>query len=619
MTTAKTFSLGYQERIDNYSLRERRLTTQSHYLANASRLLGWLLGCCVLLGFLGASSVAAWLLAGSVLLALFFGTGIAHRRVATERNRCRELHRLNRIGLARVQRDWGAIPLTEAELSDEAEQLSYDLDLFGHGSLFHLICTAQTKRGVERLRDWFLQPAAPSEVKRRQAAVRELAPQLEVRQDVNSLCRMAADGQLAREDFLKWAQGPAWQAHKPWLKWLVRALPLSILAAPILVLAGLVPQDVGMPAMMILLAASFALSVVCVGRVHDIFTTVAPSRDMRAMSYGVQAFAALGSLKGDSAQIRRIRNSAQRARRDLEKLRQIARPIELSRNPWTAIFVYLPLQVLLLWDFHILNRLEVWQRQHGPQVGDWFSALGTYEALESLASLAHDNPDWAFPDVDDEHAPEFSAEGLAHPLLPGNVRVANDVRIGPAGSLLLVTGSNMSGKSTLLRAIGTNAILAQAGAPVCARKLKMPRLWVATSMRIADSLKDGVSRFMAELLRLKTIVEAARQFTHDSGRTMLCLLDEVLQGTNSAERQIAIRGVLQHLLGLRVMGAVTTHDLALAADDALKQSCPVVHFRETLHYDGDDPRMTFDYKLRRGISPTTNALQLMQIVGLRPR
>ena len=195
-------------------------------------------------------------------------------------------------------------------------------------------------------------------------------------------------------------------------------------------------------------------------------------------------------------------------------------------------------------------------------------------------------------------------------------RVTNDVSVGPSGTLLLVTGSNMSGKSTLLRSVGTNAVLAQAGAPVCAKRLSMPPLRVVTSMRVTDSLKDGVSLFLAEVMRLKQIVDMARRFTQKSKQTMLYLLDEVLQGTNTAERHIAVRRVLSHMLGLRTIGAVSTHDLQLATDPALAANCCMVHFRESFSKASGNLQMTFDYKMRPGVATTTNALKLLSMVGL---
>jgi DNA mismatch repair ATPase MutS len=249
-------------------------------------------------------------------------------------------------------------------------------------------------------------------------------------------------------------------------------------------------------------------------------------------------------------------------------------------------------------------------------VRHWFDALAELEALLSWACLAHDHPDWCFPELERDGTPRIQAAGLGHPLLPDATRVVNDVEVGPAGTVLLVTGSNMSGKSTLLRSIGLNAMLAEAGSPVCARRLQLPPLTVATSMRIQDSLQDGVSFFMAELQRLKSIVDLATLYQTRQDRTLLFLLDEVLQGTNWVERHLAVARVLAHLVAKGAIGAASTHDLELARSPQLVHCCRAVHFRETLHSEGDRQRMTFDYRLREGIATTSNALKLLEMVGL---
>jgi DNA mismatch repair ATPase MutS len=276
------------------------------------------------------------------------------------------------------------------------------------------------------------------------------------------------------------------------------------------------------------------------------------------------------------------------------------------------------LNVLVLWDVHALAWLDRWRQRYGRRVRDCLAALGDVEALAALGMLAHDNPDWTFP-VFDESSDRLTGKALGHPLLPATVRVANDVTVGPPGTLLLVTGSNMSGKSTLLRAVGLNVVLAQAGAPVCAARLAMPLVEVRTSIRLSDSLERGVSLFMAELERLKEIVDAARLEGRE--HLLLYLLDEILHGTNTAERLIAARAVLSYLVHAGAIGAVTTHDLTLAADGALAAASTPVHFTE--HVTSGDGQgasaMTFDYLLRPGLATSTNALKLLALVGLGDR
>ncbi len=241
----------------------------------------------------------------------------------------------------------------------------------------------------------------------------------------------------------------------------------------------------------------------------------------------------------------------------------------------------------------------------------WLSTLGEVETLSAMATLAADNPTWVFPTLD-LGADRVCAKALAHPLLPPG-RVANDVELGPPGSYLLVTGSNMSGKSTLLRAIGVNLVLANMGGPVCAGAFRCPpaRLW--TSVHIEDSLANGVSFFMAELQRLKAVVDASEQ-PDPGGRMLVYLLDEILQGTNTAERQIAARRVIRTLVDNGAIGAVSTHDLTLAEGAELSTATVPVHLREEFDNVNGRPTMTFDYKLRPGLATSTNALTLMEIV-----
>ena len=246
-------------------------------------------------------------------------------------------------------------------------------------------------------------------------------------------------------------------------------------------------------------------------------------------------------------------------------------------------------------------------------MADWFEALGELEAVAALATLAHDQPEWSFPEVVDGEA-HFEAQTLGHPLLPDAVRRPSDAALDGPGRFLLVTGSNMSGKSTLLRSIGLAAVMAQAGSVVCASGARVSPLRVFTSMRIHDSLTGGVSLFMAELLRLKQLVDAA-----DAGPPaappLLYLIDEVLQGTNSEERRVAARRIISHLLDADAIGAVTTHDLALHEDATLDPKSTKVHFRETVD-DVAEQVLSFDYVLRPGLATSRNALKLLRIVGL---
>jgi hypothetical protein len=295
----------------------------------------------------------------------------------------------------------------------------------------------------------------------------------------------------------------------------------------------------------------------------------------------------------------------------LAKLARIAGWSELRSG---APLFHFPIQALTMWDFHMYFALDRWRARSGRHVRGWLEALGSVDALAVLAMVRADQPAWAIPRVD-PGIEALNGTALGHPLLADGRRVVNDVQVGPRGTILLITGSNMSGKSTLLRAIGLNTVLAQAGAPVCASALEMPPADLQTSIRVQDSLELGLSYFMAALARLKQVVDAA-EHRAAPGRLLLYLLDEVLQGTNSIERGIAVRAVVRHLLDAGAIGVMTTHDLGLADEEPLKSAARLAHFTEQVHADGT---MTFDYRLRPGLATSTNALRLMQLIGITPK
>jgi DNA mismatch repair ATPase MutS len=291
--------------------------------------------------------------------------------------------------------------------------------------------------------------------------------------------------------------------------------------------------------------------------------------------------------------------------RRIARLARLVDLLDARRNQLLAV-----LTAPLFWTTQLALAVEQWRGAFGPAVGRWLAAVGEIEALTSLATYSFEHPRYPFPTVVAD-GPVFDAEALVHPLLPVAARVANDVALGGGASrprLFVVSGSNMSGKSTLLRTIGTNAVLALAGAPVCARRLTIAPLSVGASLRVNDSLQEGKSRFFAEITRLRQIVELAA-----GPPPVLFLLDEVLSGTNSHDRRIGAEAVLRSLLARGAIGLATTHDLALAAiADALGPAAANVHFEDQL----DGETITFDYRMRPGVIRKSNALALMRAVGL---
>jgi DNA mismatch repair ATPase MutS len=290
-------------------------------------------------------------------------------------------------------------------------------------------------------------------------------------------------------------------------------------------------------------------------------------------------------------------------------MRQLNRILGFGELRRGAAILHFPVQAVTLWDFYVLFALERWRRGSGPRVRGWLDALAELDALTQLATARRDNESWAAPVIDASDV--ITADAIGHPLIPDERRVANDVTVGPRGTVLLITGSNMSGKSTLLRSIGLNIVLAQCGAPVCATRMTLPESDLQTSIRVQDSLERGLSYFMAALARLKGVVDAAEH--ERPGRCLVYLLDEILQGTNSIERSLAVRAVTRHLLEAGAIGAMTTHDLAVAEEEPLKTAGKFLHFSETLEPDGT---MRFDYQLKPGLATSRNALRLMQLIGI---
>jgi len=555
----------------------------------------------------------------AILVVAFVAGLIQHGRVKRALLRFATLFTLNDEGLRRLRRDWAALPLPHPAPDAEVPPAKAgaattpidrstvaDLDLLGHAGLEQLLSTPNTPIGQRTLREWIMQPAAPDAVRLRQAAVAELAPLIDFRDEIGLRGRLMTSTQSDYERFIAWAESAPWLHRRVWLIWVARWLPLVALALGIAELSG---QPV-MPALIGVLLVNFALTMTLGRTVADHIAQVA-SRQGVFDAYAA-LFQRITAQPFVAPELRRLQSqlgargvSADRQMVRLERLMPLA---DIRRS----IFFY-PVEVAALWSFHLLWLLEGWQRDAGGNVRGWLAALGEIEALIALATLHHDHPAWVFPGLVNGEIPVLTAKALAHPLLPPGKAVGNDVTLGPPGSYLLVTGSNMSGKSTLLRAIGVNAVLAQMGGPVCATHMQLPSVIVAASMRVQDSLEQGVSFFMAELRRLKAIVDLADQ---RRATPVLYLLDEILQGTNTGERQIAARRIILHLVKSGALGAVSTHDLTLAEASALAAASVPVYFTETFTRGAAGPAMSFDYHLRAGIATSTNALKLMELVGL---
>jgi len=626
----------YADRRDRFRAEAAELAIRAARLANIRLLL--FAGMAVAAGWAYWSepplATILWVVA-VVLGVAFVVQVVRYRRVERRRRHLSGLADLADEALLRIARDWHRLPLRHEGGADPLHPYAGDLDLLGHGSLLHLLESTGTRLGESTLKGWLLDAgtaragfhdgAGLEAVRQRQAAVQELAPLAEWREELVWRGRATGSPSPDPELFLAWAEGDRFLASRQALVWGARLSPPLFWALLLAQMGGLIGWPLWIGPVVVNLLIGWRLVGTAVGRLNQVrYFAGALGAYADALDHlGGPSFSA-PALQRLQAALRVEGHSAAAEIRRLYGIVRLAQP--------ASSMVYPLIELTTLWNVHVLSLLEGWQAKAGPRARGWLEALGEAEALAALARLKYDNPSWGLPDLDPA-ATRFEARALGHPLLGGDHRVTNDLTLGPPGTFLLVTGSNMSGKSTLLRAVGVNTVLAQAGGPVCATALRLPPLDVWTAMRISDSLERGVSFFMAELERLRDVVEAARAAgesptpqppPHCDGEgestgtpRVLYLLDEILQGTNTAERQIAARRVIRLLLGCRAIGAVSTHDLTLADAPDLAASAQAIHLTEIVVDGPDGAQMSFDYRIREGIARSTNALRLLDMVGLR--
>ena len=604
-----------------YRERERRFSAEASVLGARSRLISNLRGLsfavlvvAAIFAFVDKSFVpgGAIALVGGLAFAVLV---VVHGRVLGQEDDKRRWARVNHDGELRVTGQWTKLPEDGLRFASEAHAYAADLDVFGKNSLFQRINVAHTRYGHERLADYLRRPASAAEVRQRQAAVRALAGAVELRQELEALSLAVVERPTDEpnkkqeglneppdpEPLLRWAESEPELSKDLLTRWGAPILPIWVIVGIVL------NVQLGLPSLIWLVP--FLGNFLILARAKKV-----TDRVFNAVSVTEGAFLRYGAMlelvekanvKADLIESiqKRLLSGEQRPSAGMQEFRRKVGWFDLRHSglvhPFAALF--------LLWDVNCVLALERWQRRTGRGARGWFEALGEFEALSSLAGLVDDEPDCSFPEID-ETKTVFEATRLGHVLIPADRRIANDVTLPRAGTALLVTGSNMSGKSTLLRAMGLAAVLGLAGGAVNATRLRLSPMRVHTSMRISDSLSAGVSHFYAELEKLRQALGATRR-----DEPVFFLLDEILHGTNSEERQVGARWVLGQLIEAGATGAVSTHDMALCAlPPTLMHKVCTVHLRESV----EGERMTFDYKVRPGPVSGGNALRLMRSLGL---
>jgi hypothetical protein len=554
---------------------------------------------------IGASFLLiAWLCFGPIRLAAawltlpvlgFIALLIYHQRVRNRRAQAQRAAAFYQAGLDRLNDRWSGKGTNGARFDVQHHIYGDDLDLFGTGSLYELLCAARTQLGEDILARWLLAPADIETIRARQGSIVDLRARLELRES------MAIDGETLRIDLHPdaldaWARAPN-RLNRAWIRWTAPLLAgIAVGTIAIWAVWGLL-----FPLLTVILIEA-AIGYSLRKPIHEAITTVEGAfDDLKGLSVLLRLIEA---QRFDAAPLlelqRKLSSHSLNASAALSKLATIVNFVEARRNPILAPFL-----LLLMYPLQTALATERWRSSHGAVIHSWLEVLGEFEALLSLARYSYEQSADPFPEFLDG-APAFKAAQLGHPLIPAAVRVCNDVAIEGKTRVLLVSGSNMSGKSTLLRTIGINTVLAMAGAPVRATSLQLTPLQIGASIRINDSLHEGSSRFYAEITRLRRLFEPYPL-------PLLFLLDELLQGTNSADRRVGAQGLIRALIRKGSIGLISTHDLALTEIAGLEPGAiENVHFQDELV----DGKLKFDFKLQPGIVTKSNGIELMRSIGL---
>lgn len=591
-----------------YELYSTRKATFSNSLSSEKRKSDWfswarLVVAAAAIGLAIYSYYAKMTVLGYLALPLviaFIGLVLLHQDVKNKVKYYEQLVLVNERSLQRLAGKWTAFAETGEEYLDADHPYADDLNIFGKASLYQYLLAASTAPGKEYLSRLLSSHFEAEQLANRQGAVQELAEKLDWRQRLEALGRTSKKNDLTSEKLNAWAS----QTHRLntfWLTGILYVLPgLSII---LILLARL--QIISPHGAAILLIIQLIIVGLTSKKIYAYFSqTEKASEELHRLAKLLRHIETESFYAPLLQQWqRKLQGQAGLASNQIKRLAGIGDWMSLRYSP----LIHFPLNVLFLLDLHTLRRLEAWKAQSASQSADWLQIVGKFEALSSLAGPCHDNPQWAFPTIK-RGSPFIEAAAMGHPLIHVTERVANDVSLPNAGSVLIITGSNMSGKSTYLRTIGVNLVLAYAGAPVCAASMNCSFLQTYTSMRIRDDLEQGISTFYAELQKVKSIIDAAKQ-----GQHILFLIDEIFKGTNSRDRIAGAKAVIRQLANSSAVGLITTHDVELGS---LEQEKPGFirnhHFIDRIV----DGQLRFDYELQPGVSQTTNALALMQMVGI---
>jgi hypothetical protein len=487
---------------------------------------------------------------------------------------------------------------TGSEYLNKDHHFASDLDIFGQASIYQYFCRTLSKPGSDKLADMLLQNTSAQEIRQRQEAIKELAPKIQWRQE------FIANGILARgqsadpQKLTEWLTQASFFSSKKWMIGIIHIMPVLTISAVIASFYG-IPNIVPVTLVIIQGFIINKNSNQITFAYHNLSGKVGLLNNYSALIKTIE------KEKFETKKLSGLQEvfflNRRKASENLKYLSSVVGNLDLRHN----IYFHIPLNLLTFWDIHWLIKAEKWRENNKENLQKWFNAMAEFEALASFANAYFNNPEWTFPEITDSF--EIEAKEAGHPLIPHSKRVVNDFSVN-GGKLMLVTGSNMAGKSTFLRTAGVNMILAMAGSAVCASYLKVPLIKVFTSMRIADSLEDNTSSFYAELKRLNALIQLVK-----NEKNIFYLLDEILRGTNSNDRHIGSIALIRQLSKMQSTGMIATHDLELAKlEEEMKGDVENYHFDVQI----DNDRLYFDYKLHHGVCKSLNASILMKNMGI---
>jgi hypothetical protein len=561
-------------------------------------------GAAILFGVLAWRGRASplWLLGPGVA---FLAIAVRHDRVIRGMRAAARGIAFYEHGLARIEDRWADDGETGERFANDEHLYARDLDLFGRNSLFQLLSIARTRAGEQILAGWLKAPATREEILARHVAVTEMTSSLDLREEL-SVAGTELRAGVDPEALVTWAERPT-VLKPPVLRFVAMATTAAMVVAAALWLLELVP----FAALFIALAVQGVMSALRRRHVESVLHgSQEPARELGVLRHVLERLEKEQFTSPRLTSIhRQLEADAERASQVIARLRTL-----IEAHDWQHNIAFAPIAAVLMWDTHIAWAIERWRLGHGTHVRRWLDVAGQFEAFSSLAAYRYEHPTDPFPEILETASGPPSGgtilEGtnLGHPLVPCSQMVPNDLSLSGELRLLIISGSNMSGKSTMLRTVGINAVLALAGAPVRATSLRLTPFAIGATLRIQDSLQEGRSRFYAEITRIRQLSDVARR-----GEPLLFLLDELFHGTNSHDRLVGASGILRSLLDRGAIGLITTHDLALTSvADTLSPRATNVHFEDW--FDGGQIR--FDYRMKQGPVTRSNAVALMRAVGL---